>query len=230
MEKSRFNANKGDVLLVQRVERIWIKTDPHISNYCHVAKNLYNETNYVIRQWFFKHGEWLRYTALNWLLKDIKQSENYKQLPAQTAQQTLRQLESNWKGFFAAIKDWKKHPDKYPGRPKLPNYLKKNGEFLLLFTNQQVKLKDGYIHFPRKTGLRLKTRLPDSTNVSGARIVPKGTGYIVEIIYKKDVPPLKMQANRIAGIDPGMDNLVTLVNNTGKVPVVIKGKKIKSLN
>ncbi|MFW9996875.1 MAG: hypothetical protein ACFFD4_32840 [Candidatus Odinarchaeota archaeon] len=73
-------------MLVQRVDRIWIKPDPHISNYCYVAKNLYNEANYIIRQWSVRHGEWLRYTALNWLLKDVKQSVNYQHLPAQTAQ------------------------------------------------------------------------------------------------------------------------------------------------
>jgi len=72
---------------VKRTEQIWIKPDENISSLCHLSKNLYNEANYLIRQEFFKTGRWIRFYELN---GELKESENYKSLPAQTAQQILR--------------------------------------------------------------------------------------------------------------------------------------------
>ena len=68
---------------------------------------------------------------------------------AQMAQQTLKLLDKNWKSFFKSIKDYKKNKDKYLGMPKPPKYLKKNGNYLLILTNQNCKFKsDNLIHFP----------------------------------------------------------------------------------
>lgn len=107
------------VTVVTRTERINLKPNDNLSRLCHLSKNLYNEANYIIRQTLFKTGKWIRYNELAGMLKN---SENYKALPAQTAQQTLRILDRSWKSFFRAIKDWKKHPDKYFDRPKIPGY------------------------------------------------------------------------------------------------------------
>ena len=70
----------------KRTEQIRIKPDGNISSLCHLSKNLYNEANYLIRQEFFKTGRGIRYYELD---KELKDSENYKSLPAQTAQQIL---------------------------------------------------------------------------------------------------------------------------------------------
>ncbi len=164
---------------------------------------------------------------MNWLLKDVRQSKNYKSLPAQTAQQILRLLDKNWLSFFRSLKDWKKHPAKYLGRPQLPKYRKKNGEFLLLFTNQQVRLKNGVLYLP-KAILNIKTRIHHK--LKGARILPQGVGYLLEILYEKDNPPSQSQQNRIVSIDLGLNNLITMVNNIGAPPIVINGKSIKALN
>lgn len=43
-----------------RTEQIWIKENDTISKFCHISKNLYNETNYAIRQEFFNSGKWIR--------------------------------------------------------------------------------------------------------------------------------------------------------------------------
>ena len=68
---------------------------------------------------------------------------------AQSAQQLLRLLDKNWKSFFKSIKDWAKNKDKYLGRPKLPKYKDKNSRYVLILTNQNVKLKDGILQFPK---------------------------------------------------------------------------------
>jgi transposase len=210
-----------------RTEQIWLKSSKNLSRLCHLAKNLYNEGNYLIRQEFFKNGKWIHYNSL---YHAIKTSENYCQLPAQTAQQVLKILERSWTSFFRAIKTHKKDKSKFLGRPMLPNYKPKNGEFMVVFTNQQIKLQAKMLKFPKKVELEVKTRLTDDTNLREVRIIPKGIGYVLEIVYHKIIVLKPLNKNNFLAIDFGVRNLITAVNNNGLKPFVIKGGVIKSMN
>jgi len=212
---------------VKRTEQIWLKPNKNLGYMCHISKNLYNEANYIIRQEFIKNGNWTRYGQLNKLLKG---SENYKLLSARTGQQILRLLDRNWNLFFRAIKVWKVSPCKFKAKPNLPGYKKKNGEFMLIFTNQQCKIGDGILKFPKKANLEVKTRLDNETILSEVRIVPKGVGYVCEIVYKKEIESKKLDENNVAGIDLGVRNLIAMVNNIGVQPIVMKGGVVKSIN
>ena len=207
-------------------EQIQVKRSRQLSYLCHLSKNLYNEANFLIRQRFFQDRYWTRYTELNTLLKA---SPNYQALPIQSSQQVLRLLDKNWKSFFQAIKDWKQHPKKYLGRPNLPRYKRKDGESLIVFTAQQCRIKEGYLWFPKKSGLSpVKTRV--KKNLHQVRILPRGEKYIVEVVYEKDIVDLGLDKRRIIGIDLGLANLVTVVNNVGIQPFIIKGGVVKSIN
>jgi putative transposase len=159
----------------------------------------------------------------------LKGKEAYQKLPSQTAKQILRLVDKNWKSFFNSLKKCKAQPRKYQGRPKPPKYKKKNGEFLLIFTNQQCRIKECYLYFPEKVAISpIKTRI--KSQLHQIRLVPKGLYYIVEIIYEKDVKNLKFDKKRILGIDLGLINIVTMVNNVGLQPAIIKGGIAKSIN
>lgn len=216
-------------MLVKRAEIGHIWPDRNLSTLCHIAKNLYNEANYIVRQEFITNGKWTRYYDLCKLLIG---SENFRTLPSYTAQQVLRNVDFAWKSFFNAIKVWKQSPEKFRGRPGLPHYLEKDGEYVLSFTKQQVGIKNRKVVFPKKIGMEVETRLPDSTEVKWARIVPQGVGYQLEIIYEKEVPePRTKKPRRIAGIDFGVNNLVTIGTNIGSIePIVVKGGIVKSWN
>jgi len=207
-------------------EQIQLKKRGIFSYLCYLSKNLYNLANYYVRQEFFYLGNWLRYYDLWYILKDKKP---YKKLPSQTAQQILKLLDKNWKSFFNSIKEWKEHPKKYQGRPKPPKYKKKNGEFIIIFTNQQCRIKDGYLYFPEKAKLPpIKTRIRNQLHQ--VRIIPKGLYYILEIIYTMERNNLNLNKDRIIGIDLGISNIVTIVNNVGLKPTIIKGGIVKSIN
>jgi len=210
---------------VRRTERIRIKFDKSISNFCHIAKNLYNEANYIVRQEFINNRKWIRYNELYKMLKD---SDNFKRLSSHTSQQILRLLDKNWSSFFRAIKEWSKNSNKFNGRPSLPKYKKKNGEFMLIFTNQQCRINNGWLKFPKKFNLKFKTRIKEG--LQQVRIIPKGIGYLIEIIYKKTISAINRESNRVIGIDIGLNNLVTIVNNIGLRPIVVKGGILKSIN
>ena len=215
-------------IIVKRTEQIQINKNHELWSYCDkvcfAAKNLYNFANYVVRQEFIHNGRWIRYRELD---KMLKEHETYKNLPAQTSQQVLRLLDRNWKAFFKAMKEWKQDKNKFNGRPKLPKYKKKNGRNIAIFTNQQCKIRDGYLSFP-KTELKLKTRIEDK--LKEVRVIPKGSIYVVEIVYEKEIAKIQRLSKRIAGIDLGLNNFATLVNNIGIEPIVINGKVIKSIN
>lgn len=215
-------------MLVKRVEQIQIKHGHNLYNYCDrlsfASKNLYNYANYIVRQEFINNNKWIRYNELDKLLKT---HETYKALPAQTAQQTLIVLDKNWKSFIKSIKKWCKNKSGYWGRPKLPKYKKKNGRNIIVFTYQQCKIVNGYITFP-KADLILKTSIKD--NLKQVRIIPKGSIYLVEVVYEKEITTTPKPTKNIAGIDLGLDNFATLTNNIGIQPIVINGKNIKSMN
>lgn len=73
------------------------------------------------------------------LKNDLEYPDYWDWNLANSSQQVLRQLNENWKSFFSAIKDWKEHPDKYTGKPKIPKYLKKDGVIEFALTYQQLK-------------------------------------------------------------------------------------------
>ena len=196
-----------------------------MSSLCHRGKNLYNVANYAVRQRFFREQKWLRYYDLNRLLK---QDPTYRALPIQTSQQILRLIDRNWKAFFRAIKDWQDHPKKYCGKPRIPRYKPKKGESIVVFTNQQCCIKDGFLHFPKKELPPLKIRMTGS--FQQVRILPRGNHYVVEIIYKCQPIHLDLPKSRILMIDLGLTNLITAVNNVGLPPFVIKGRVVKSIN
>ncbi len=175
----------------------------------------------------FKNKKWIRYYTL---YHRIKTSKTYQLLPAQTAQQVLKVLDRNWKAFFRTIKEWKKDKSKFQGGPKPPGYKPKNREFLLVFTNQQVKLKDSILRFPKKIGIEIKLRLSGKTDIREVRIIPRGVGYVVEIVYQKIIHPKPLNTDNILAIDLGVRNLITTVNNNGLKPFVIKGGVVKSIN
>ena len=196
---------------------------------CFQSKNMYNLCNYTIRQVFIKDGVVKKYGDLN---KELKHTNAFKELGSNSAQMVTKILCKNWKSFLVAVKDYTKNPDKYFAKPKIPKYLKKDGRFVCTLTNWQTQIHDGYLYFAFK---RLKPfNNMFRTKVTGyhlsTRIVPKGGSYILEIVYKTKPQQMNLDKNRIASIDLGVNNFVTMANNIGEKPIVINGKGIKSYN
>ena len=170
-------------------------------------------------------NKFISYNFNDFLCKGL----DYSSMPsAGASQQCLRLLEKNWKSFFAAIKDWSMNKNKYTGRPKLPKYKKKDGREVLILTNVQAKLENGYIQFPKSFyGFSIKTNVD---NLQQVRILPRNKRIVIEIVYNLKVSETKQDNSRYIGIDIGLDNLATLTNNVATQPVIISGRKLKSIN
>lgn len=216
-----------------RVEKHIIK-DSHlfynkIDKFCFMSKNLYNFANYQIRQEFTKNNTYLNYNKIEKLVKSNNYDFDYRNMPtSQSAQQTLRLLDKNWQSFFASVKDYNKNSDKYTGKPKIPKYLNKNSRNILILTNQNCKIKDGYIQFPKVfNGFTIKTK---KTNLQQVRILPRSKHLILEVVYKIETVNFNEDNGRYYSVDIGIDNFAIITNNFGKSPFVINGKSLKSIN
>ena len=222
-----------EIQVIQLVEKHCISKDNSHYNlldyYCYMSKNLYNFANYHIRRTFINSGVYLNYNKIDKLMKLKENEKDYRNMiTSQSAQQCLKLLDKNWKSFFKVAQDYNKNPSKYLGRPKLPKYKKKDGRNILIFTNQNCRLKNGYLHFPQKmNGFTIKTNLK---NFQQVRIIPKNNKFVIEIVYNKRIEETKEDNNRYVSIDLGLDNLATLTNNCNTPPAIISGKKIKSIN
>lgn len=210
-----------DIILISNKHKYYACLD----ELCFKSKNLYNAALYAVRQYYFNEKKYLNYYDVN---KDFCHSDqfDYRALPgAQIAQQVLRQVDANFHSFFGSI-----HSDKMKGKKiRIPGYKdKENGRFIVTYTNQTFKLKDGIIILKVDKDGNTITFKTDKTNIQQVRIVPCGDHIKVEIIYKEEFV-IKEDNGRYAAIDLGLNNLCTLTSNVSS-PVIFNGRPIKQLN
>ena len=216
---------------VNRVEQQIIRKNNPIYNvvdqYCFYSKNVYNQANYIIRQEFINNNNKLSAYDVQKLMQPMN---CYKECGSQAAQKTIQLVDKMWKSYFKAIKDWKKNPSKYLGMPKLPKYLPKDGRQVFMLKNIQCSLNSGQFRIAFKPfgGYTVNTHAVGK--LMQCRFVPKTDYYVMEIVYEIEVPDVVEERIRICSIDLGTENLVTMVNNVGLQPIVIKGGAIKSAN
>lgn len=137
----------------------------------------------------------------------------------------------------------------------------KDGEFILIFTNKQIKFVEYentgniWMTFPKKINYK-PSRLKDLNILLGnvnsdidnylinrimngkfdiVRIVPKGTGYWIEIVYDQEIIKnageiYKLDENKIISIDLGVENLAAITDNIGNRPIIIKTERLKADN
>lgn len=176
----------------------------------------------------------LYYNFLNYYFVHCLNTEDnpYRTLPAQASQQVLRGLTGDWKTTFKSLKAYYKNPSKFTGKPNIPKYKKKDGRLTVCLTNQQCKVKNGYLTFP-KSDLTLKIGFNCSDlKLKQVRIVPMGTVYTMELVWEKPKqnPLPNIQKERCIAIDLGVSNLATITNNIGLSPIIINGRKLKYIN
>lgn len=217
---------------MQLVERHVIKSNSpyfaEIDDAAFASKNLYNATNYIMRQAYICTGFVLDMKAL---YAEAKLTEAYIGLPRKVSNDVLRQVLRDWKSFKAAQKEFAINPSRFLGRPKLPSYKhKSDGRNLLVFDIQAISkplLKIGQI---KLSGLSFIFQ-SKQTDVDCVRIVPKKTHYIIEVVYSVEAQPADLDYTLVAGIDLGLNNLAVIASNKpGFQPVVVNGRPIKSIN
>ena len=208
-------------------ERHIIKDNKELDEVCFKSKNLYNKALYLVRQHFFNTKEYLDYFKLYRLIVDSKDSDYYS-LPTRVSVQTLMLLDRNFKSFFALLK--KKKSGNYDKTVKLPKYLEKEGRYIAIFPKGAVSkksLRKGLVKLS-SLSLEIPTKVKESDLVE-VRVLPRNNHHIVEVTYKMEDKENKINNNRYASVDLGINNLMTVSSNVTK-PFIINGKPLKSIN
>lgn len=193
---------------------------------CFKSKNLYNAALFEFRQSFFdKELDTLTWQNINRIFNQSNQFD-YRELPSKVSNAVLKKLGNNISSFWSLIKK-----SDYDEKVRLPKYLHKtDGRFIVEFNKQTFSNKrdedDNLIICKSSLDLRIPTRVENPQQI---RIVPKVGCYVIEVIYEIKENKLK-QNQRVAAIDLGLNNLATVVTNDGDNPILISGRKIKSIN
>lgn len=198
---------------------------------CFKAKNLYNAALYKFRQSYFDDTtKTLGWMEINTLFSQSRQ-EDFISLQSKVANGVIKMLGTNISSFFGLLK--LKKEGKYNKKVKLPKYLHKTeGRFVLDFRSGTISKKRGekgeIILCPKSYNIKIPTKIKEK--IKCVRIVPCRNYYKIEVIYEfKEVFP--KSEGCIAGIDPGSKNLLAIAfSDKEKRPLIISGKKIKSIN
>ena len=197
-----------------------------LDHLCFLSKNLYNITLYTIRQHYFNTKKYLTDFTI---IKDFTKENqvDFRALPAKVSRYTVQLVDQNMKSFFALLK--KKKANQYDKPVRLPKYLNKtNGRQVVHYDKSSLRSKkDGFIKLA-KSNIEFKTSVPNS-NIQYLKLVPCGNHIKVLIGYYKTKKKTKNTQKRIASIDVGQNNLMTVTSNVFH-PVIYNGKPVKSVN
>lgn len=224
-------------MLERRSHKIQIKPNhkywEECDRICDLSKHLYNQTIFHLRQEFIHNKKILKYTELYHI---ISKTEAYQIQPnIHTANQIGKDVYEIFSSFLGAIRTSRKKNEKVTARlPKYKDRIK--GRFQSIYTNQRINKyykKDGFIKLSK---VDIKLDLPkyliekEKFEIKEVVVVPTCHHYEIVINYVFEENEIKLDENKIASIDFGVNNLITLTNNIGKQPLIYSGKHIKSIN
>lgn len=158
----------------------------------------------------------------------------YRELPDKVAKQTIKKLYDNLNSNFKAINSYKKNPSKFKGKPKLPQYLDIiEGRFMVIYEkgaiNRKEYKKNKTIKLS-KTNIVIKPTI-DLKYIKEIHLTKLNNSFVINIIYDKKVKKMKeRKEKKYAGIDLGINNLITLTFEHSDRPIIYNGKTIKSIN
>ena len=175
----------------------------------------------------------LSYMFLEYYLKNTDNVDyKHKDLGSHTAQQAVKKVVESFKSYYKSFFDYLKNKDKYSGKPELPKYKKKVSFCSFSFTNIECKIKNSKIRFP-KTELKLNFNYNTNNLKHIKTTVKKYYDKIqLQLVFEKEFVENKKEnsENRhIAGIDLGVNNIVTIATNKGK-SLLVKDRYLKQLN
>ena len=195
-------------------------------NLTFLAKNLYNSTLYFQRDSFF-NKDFKNYYDVNRAFTHSNQKD-YRALPSKVSKQVQMLVDKSFKSYFALVK--KKQSNDYSRSVRIPRYLgKTSGRCVVPYPKDALSLKnEGFVKLS-KTNIVIETK-QSRKDIKAVRIVPKGNHFVVEILYKATMKPLKSdKPKRVAFIDPGLNNLMTMTSNCFN-PLIFNGKPLKAIN
>lgn len=156
-------------------------------------------------------------------IRKIVQKHQKVDLPQKVSQSCLRSLLNSWKSFYSIRRNGiYAKPPKYSAKYHVAEY---NPQAI-----SKKALKRGYI-IP--TGWSQGFKIPDGySHIKSARVVPIGCGFELKVLYEDTHcnKNLNSKIGIVAGIDPGINNLLTLAFSDFSEGIIVDGKPLKRIN
>jgi len=224
-----FKTQKNKMKLNKSQYRFW-------RDMCKRSKNVFNSTLWETNNHFDHCGEFLSYSAAYHVMKVRPE---YKSLPSDPAQQTMKVVERCFRSFFGTLK--KKQSGNYNKQVEKPHYLPKNGFFLCMFPQRKNTCKEQFtIRVPKSMQKKYKFKrlvYPLPPNVKGhkvkeIRIIPKSRAeyFEIEFVYEVEQECPDLDQNQVLSIDPGINNFATCIDSKTGRSFILDGRKMKSIN
>lgn len=156
----------------------------------------------------------ISYTHLEKMMRVTENADFFSGLPRQTAQQMVKQSVTDFKNWLVSLREYKKHPEKYLGKPKMPRY-KKSDLTTVIITNQDAVLYRDDIGMSLKLPLQ-KQRLYFSNLFSDpvlkeVKIKPYYGRFLLCLTLEEPDVAFDPSGFHVCAIDLGTDNFAAIV-------------------
>lgn len=172
----------------------------------------------------------ISYNHLEKLMRVTENPDFFIGLPMQTAQAMVKQAVTDFKNWLASLREYKKHPEKFLGRPKIPHY-KKQDLATVIITNQDAVL------YPSETGVSLKlpiikkrlsfSNISEHAFLKEVRIKPYHGRFLFCLTFEEPEPVIETSMPYTCAIDFGIDNFAAIVCDDGS-SAIYKGGAVLS--
>ena len=172
----------------------------------------------------------ISYNHLEKLMRVTENPDFFIGLPMQTAQAMVKQAVTDFKNWLASLREYKKHPEKFLGRPKMPHY-KKQDLATVIITNQDAVL------YPSETGVSLKlpiikkrlsfSNISEHAFLKEVRIKPYHGRFLFCLTFEEPEPVIETSMPYTCAIDFGIDNFAAIICDDG-TSVIYKGGAVLS--
>lgn len=156
----------------------------------------------------------ISYTHLEKMMRVTENADFFSGLPRQTAQQMVKQSVTDFKNWLASLREYKKHPEKYLGKPKMPRY-KKSDLTTVIITNQDAVLYRDDIGMSLKLPLQKQrlyfSNLSSDPVLKEVKIKPYYGRFLLCLALKEPDVAFDPSGSHVCAIDLGTDNFAAIV-------------------
>lgn len=156
----------------------------------------------------------ISYTHLEKMMRVTENADFFSGLPRQTAQQMVKQTVTDFKNWLASLREYKKHPEKYLGKPKMPRY-KKSDLTTVIITNQDAVLYRDDIGMSLKLPLQKQrlyfSNLSSDPVLKEVKIKPYYGRFLLCLTLEEPDVAFDPSESHVCAIDLGTDNFAAIV-------------------
>ena len=156
----------------------------------------------------------ISYTHLEKMMRVTENADFFSGLPRQTAQQMVKQSVTDFKNWLDSLSEYKKHPEKYLGKPKMPRY-KKSDLTTVIITNQDAVLYRDDIGMSLKLPLQKQrlyfSNLFSDTVLKEVKIKPYYGRFLLCLTLEEPDVAFDPSGSHVCAIDLGTDNFAAIV-------------------